>query len=121
MMSREATSRSFAVAGSVLILFIGLCHEFVGATVFPWGPATLGGPLGWHGLGVGGILGALFLLAGVLGRVDIPVVPVSLIFAALGMGLTLYTAVARRQLHFFAASLAIAAIVVAVCHRLSGR
>jgi hypothetical protein len=111
-----STYHSFAVAGTVLMVFIGLCHEFVGATVFPWGPATFGGSLGWHALGLGGTLLALLLLAGVLGRIALPVVPLSLVFAALGTAISAYTAIAEREFHFFAVSLVIAAIVVAVCH-----
>lgn len=114
--SRETTYHSFTVAGAVLIVFIGLSHEFVGARVFPWGPATFGGPLGWHGLGVGGTLLALVLLAGVLGRVRVPIGPVALAFAVLGATITIYTAVAHGEFHFFAVSLVIAAIVVALCH-----
>jgi hypothetical protein len=117
--SREATYRSLAVAGSVLIVFIGLCHEVVGAVVFPWGPAALGGALGWHGLGLGGILLALLLLAGVLGYVDLPVGPLSLLFVTVGTAITTYTAVSHREFHFFAVSLVVAAAVVAVCYRRS--
>lgn len=73
------------VAGCVLIVFIGLCHEFVGAVVFPWGPAVLGGPLGWHALGLGGTALALLLLGAVLGQVRLPVAPMALVVAALGV------------------------------------
>lgn len=116
----ERTSHAFAVAGCVLILFIGLCHEFVGAVVFPWGPAVLGGPLGWHALGLGGMALALLLLGAVLGRVPLPVAPMALAFVAIGVGLTAYTAASRGQFHFFAASLVVAALGVLAGHRRTG-
>ena len=117
VMSREIQYRSFAVAGAVLIVFIGMCHEFVGAIVFPFGPAVFGGSLGWHGVGLGGILLGLFLLAGVLDLIQLPVALISLFFMLLGMAIAIYTAVAYGRFHFFAVSLVVAAIVVALCYR----
>ena len=41
----EALYQSLAFCGAVLIAFIGVCHEFVGDVLFPWGPALFGGPI----------------------------------------------------------------------------
>ena len=57
----EALYQSLASCGAVLIAFIGVCHEFIGHIVFPWGPSTLGGPIGWHGLGIFSIVLGLLM------------------------------------------------------------
>jgi hypothetical protein len=52
LISRRA---AIAACGSVLVAFIGLAHEFVGATLFPWAPSAFGGAIGWYTLGAVGI------------------------------------------------------------------
>src|ERR1041384_8261251 len=102
-MSRdEALYQSLASCGAALIAFIGVCHEFVGHIVFPWGPATLGGPIGWHGLGIFGIVAGTLILSGTLRLIRFPVVPFALLAVAIGVVLVVFTARAHHQFHMFA-------------------
>lgn len=117
MVAAGTRDRSLAVAGSVLIAYIGLCHEFVGAIVYPFGPATFGGPVGWHGFGFAVVLIGVVLLGGVLGVGRVPVVVLSGLCAFVGVSLTVYAAIAFERFHFFAASAVLAALTVAACHR----
>lgn len=116
MVEPQIVHRSLAASGSVLVAFIGLCHEFVGASLFPWGPAAFGGPIGWHALGFAAIVLGLLLLAGTLRIFALPVFALSTGVAILGAFITAYSAVARAQFHFFAFSLSVAAVLVATCH-----
>ncbi len=117
MISKEVKLRAFAVAGSVLIIFIGLCHEMVGAIVFPFGPSVFGGLLGWHALGIGGTALAIVLLLGVLDIISIPINILSIVFLLIGISIFLYTAIIYKQFHFFALSLIFASITVIVCYK----
>ena len=121
MVDTQTLHRSLAVSGAVLVIFIGLAHEFVGASLFPWGPAALGGPIGWHAAGLAGILAGVLLLVGTLRLFELPVIPLSAAIATLGAGITAYTATARGQFHFFALALFVSSVLVAVCHRRAER
>ena len=121
MVDPQTVHRSLAASGAVLVAFIGLSHEFVGASLFPWGPAAFGGPIGWHGVGVSGILAGLLLLAGTLRLVAFPVFSLAAVIAVLGAGIGAYTAVARGQFHFFAFALSLSGVLVAFCHRRAER
>lgn len=117
MVDQQTLHRSLATSGSVLIAFIGLSHELIGASLFPWGPAEFGGPIGWHLLGFAAIVIGLLLLLGTLHIFPTPVVPLSILAAALGGVITGYTAVVHRQFQFLALSFCLSAVVVAACYR----
>jgi hypothetical protein len=101
----------------VLIAFIGLSHELVGASLFPWGPAEFGGPIGWHLLGFAAMGIGLLLLLGTLDILPTPVIALSIFAAALGAVITGYTAVVHSQFQFLAFSFFLSAVVVALCYR----
>ena len=117
MIDSNTTYRAFAVSGCVLVVFIGLCHEFIGSILFPWGPAFLGGPVGWHGLGVFGISAGLLMLAGTLHVVRVPVATLSILVAATCASISAYTLIGRDQFHFLASVEVIAALAVFIFHR----
>lgn len=98
----EALYRSLASCGAALIAFIGVAHEAVGHILFPWGPAFLGGPVGWHATGLLAIVSGLLLLGGTLRLVRFPVVPFALAAAAIGAFFVVFTAVRHHQFHMFA-------------------
>src|SRR5262249_53121616 len=101
MTSKEARYQSLAACGAVLIAFIGVCHEFIGHIVFPWGPSTLGGPIGWHGLGILSIVIGLLMLGGILGLIRFPVVFWALMAATIGVAICIFTAVVHHEFHMF--------------------
>ena len=117
MTEDEALYQSLASCGAAVIAFIGVCHEGVGSTLFPWGPALFGGPVGWHGLGLACIGGGALMLGGTLRLIAFPVVPVALLVVGIGTGLVLFTAVAYGRFHMFALAVATAGVVAAVFHR----
>jgi hypothetical protein len=121
MSRREARDQSLASCGAVLIAFIGVCHEFAGHIVFPWAPATLGGPVGWHGLGIFAVVVGLLLLGGTLRLIRFPVVPGSVAIAALGIAIGAFTAVAHHEFHMFAFAGVGAAATTARYHRTPAR
>lgn len=116
--SREdALYQSLAASGAAIIAFIGVCHETVGATLFPWGPAFLGGPVGWHGTGLVAIAAGLALLGGTLRLFRFPVVGLALLASAIGVFFLVATAVLHGQFHVFALAATCAGLVTASCHR----
>jgi hypothetical protein len=117
VVDRQTLHRSLASSGSVLIGFIGLSHELVGATLFPWGPAEFGGPIGWHLLGLAAMGIGLLLLLGTLHILPTPVIALSILAAALGAVITGYTALMHNQFQFLALSFCLSAVVVAACYR----
>lgn len=117
MSKQEALYQSLASCGAALIAFIGVCHEFIGHIVFPWAPALLGGPIGWHCLGIFAIASGLLVLGGTLRLIKFPVVPFALIAVVIGIVLLVFTAVAHRQFHMPALAAAVAGAITAVFHR----
>ena len=117
MSQQQALYQSLAASGAMLIAFIGVCHEFVGHIVFPWAPAFLGGPIVWHGLGLFAITFGLLLLAGTLRLIKFPVIPFSLVAAAIGIVLVVVVAILHHQFHMFALATALSGFVTAFCHR----
>ncbi len=117
MINSNTIYRSFAVSGCILVVFIGLCHEFIGSTLFPWGPALLGGPVGWHGLGALGMAAGLLMLGGTLHLVRVPVAILSILVAFACASISAYTVIGRHQFHFLASVEVIAALAVFVCYR----
>ena len=117
LMSREAAFyQALAACGAALIAFIGVCHEVIGHILFPWGPAFLGGPIGWHATGIFAIGAGLLILAGTLQVIKFPVVPFSFIAVVVGFGLVIVTAIVHHQFHMFALATGIAGAVTAFCH-----
>src|SRR5205085_1164340 len=95
MSKTEALFQSLASCGAAIIAFIGVCHEVVGDIVFPWGPALLGGAVGWHGLGLFAIAVGLMLLGGTLRLIRFPVVPFALLIIAMGIAIGAFAAIAH--------------------------
>jgi hypothetical protein len=116
MTKEQALYQSFAACGAVTIAFVGVCHEYVGPLLFPWGPALLGGPIGWHGLGISAIVSGLLLLGGVLGVIRFPVVALALLTAAIGLAFIVFTEFVHRQFHLFAFAAFLAGITTAYFH-----
>jgi hypothetical protein len=117
MTKQEGVFQSLATSGAVLITFIGVCHEFLGDTLFPWGPALFGGPIGWHGLGISAIIVGVLLAAGTLRVMRFPIAPVAFVVATMGLAVFLFTAIAYGKFHLMALTIFIAAIGTAVFDR----
>lgn len=106
-----------SLAASVLIAFQGICHEAVGARVFPFGPELFGGWLGWHLFGflITGV-GVWFTIAVIRERYRF-VSGTALVLAPVGAYIFGYTALVESGFHVFALTGTISAVVVAVCVR----
>ena len=117
MSKQEALYQSLASCGAALIAFIGVCHEFVGHIVFSWGPALLGGPIGWHGLGLFTFALGLLLLGGTLRLIRFPVVPLALVTVAISIALVAFTVVVHQQFHMFRFAAVVAGTSTAFFHR----
>lgn len=113
----EALYQSLASCGAAVVVFIGVCHEFVGSTLFPWGPALFGGAIGWHGIGIFTIVAGVLVLAGTLRLIKFPVVSFALIAIVVGIVLGIYTAVVHDHFHLFAFAAAVAGAVTGFFHR----
>ena len=113
----EARYQSLAACGAAIVTFIGVCHEFVGSTLFPWGPALFGGAIGWHSIGIACIALGLLVLGGTLGLIAFPVVPFALAAVLIGITLVIFTAVAHGQFHLFALTAAVSGGITAFFHR----
>src|SRR5882724_4781684 len=99
MSEDAALYQSLASCGAAIVAFIGICHEFIGSILFPWGPALFGGPIGWHGIGISTIVAGSLVLGGTLRLIRFPVVPFALIAVVVGIALVVFTAVAHYQFH----------------------
>jgi uncharacterized membrane protein len=113
---RPERARLLAVAAATLVAYVGIAHEVVGMRLYPDGPAMLGGPVGWHAVGIAGITAGALLIAGTLGLLSVPLVPCALAIAVIGALLTAVDA-ARGGFHFFALTLVIAGSVLALTAR----
>jgi hypothetical protein len=116
MSKEEARYQSLASCGATVVAFVGLCHEVAGHIIFPWGPAFLGGPIGWHGVGLFAITSGLLLLGGTLRVIPFPVVPFALFGSAIGVFFVVATAVLHREFHVFALAVVLAGLLIAYCH-----
>ena len=114
---KVALYQSLAACGAALIAFIGLCHEFFGHVVFPWGPAFLGGPIGWHAAGLSTVVVGLVLLGGTLRLYPLPVVPLALVVAAGGAFFVVVAAMLHHQFHMPALAGFLSGLLTAYCHR----
>lgn len=111
-----ARYRALAASGAVLIAFVGVCHEVVGETLFPWGPAFVGGALPWHGLGFFAIAIGLNLLMATLGLTRFPVVPFALVMAVVGAFFAIVAATLHGKFHLFALTVCAAGLLVAYAY-----
>ena len=117
MSREEELYQSLASCGAILIAFIGVCHEYVGHIVFPWGPATLGGAIGWHSLGIFSVVLGLLLLSGTLRLIRFPVIPWAIVASIIGLMVGVFTAIMHQQFHMFAFAVTLAAVATAVFYR----
>jgi len=69
MTQREANLRSISVCAAFLMALLGLTHEVVGPTLFPWAPEWFG-PIAWHGIGIAAIVIGLLCLGAVFGAIS---------------------------------------------------
>lgn len=112
LMVRAGHGRALATAGGMLVLEVGLAHEMVGTRLYPDGPALLGGPLGWHAVGVAGIAMGLFMTGGALGLTAMPPRLLATATIVLGFAFVALDAVVHGGFHFFAATLVVGAWLV---------
>ncbi|MBI3767160.1 MAG: hypothetical protein HY271_01565 [Deltaproteobacteria bacterium] len=113
--------RALACAGAMLLGYVGLVHEVVGATLYPDGPASFGGPLGWHVAGLSLVALGMLLIAGTLGVARVPVVPLAAIAGVGGALVVLGEAVAHHGFHFFAFTIVLAGALIVVAAREGNR
>jgi uncharacterized membrane protein len=109
---RAGHGRALATAGGMLVLEVGLAHEMIGTRLYPDGPALLGGPLGWHAIGVAGIAMGLCMTGGALGLTAMPPRVLATGAIVLGLGFLALDAVLHGGFHFFAATLVVGAWLV---------
>jgi hypothetical protein len=117
MSKEEALYQSLASCGATLIAFMGVCHEFVGQILFPWGPALFGGALGWHAGGFLTISIGLLMLGGTLRIIAFPVVPPAVLMTAIGIAVAVFAVVVHHEFHMFALAMAASGAITAFCHR----
>jgi hypothetical protein len=117
MTREQARYQALAASGATIIAFIGVVHEVVGETIFPWAPAFVGGYLIWYAMGGLCLALGLALLAATLGLVRLPVVVPCVVLAVGSLALTAMVAVIQGEFHFFALSLAAAGAMTAWFHR----
>lgn len=116
MTEAQARYRALATSGATIIAFVGVVHLVVGETIFPWAPAFVGGYFIWYAMGVACLAFGLALMAATLGLVRLAVVVPCIVAAVGGLALTVLVAVVQGEFHFFAVSLAAAALVTAWSH-----
>jgi hypothetical protein len=117
-MSRQAAvDQALATSCAAIIAFIGVCHEFVGAALFPWGPDFFGGAIGWHAIGVFAIASGLLAMAGTLHLMRVPIPLLSMVAVGAGAAIAVATAVLHGQFHMFAIAVALAGFGMTVFHR----
>lgn len=116
MVDGTTRARAIAASAATVVTFIGVCHETIGTTLFPWGPAAIGGAVPWHLLGAVAISAGLVLLLGTLHVISAPLVPVSRFVTALGIAVALFVAFRTGEFHFLALVFAAAGVVFASSH-----
>lgn len=117
MSREEAVYQSVGSAGATLVAFIGVIHEYAGHLIFPWAPAAVGGPAAWHALGVLAILAGVTLLAGTLRVIEVPVLIISLMVAAIAVLLVVMTGIVYREFHLIALAAFFASCATGFSHR----
>jgi uncharacterized membrane protein len=111
---RAGHGRALATAGAVLVLQVGLAHEFVGMRLYPDGPERMGGLVAWHALGIAGIVTGVVMIGAALGMLAIPSRAVAGILAVVGCAFIAADALVHGGFHFFAATLVVGALLVLV-------
>lgn len=106
--------RALAFGGATLLAYVGLVHEVVGSTLYPHGPAAFGGLFGWHAAGLSVTAIGLLIAAGTLGLVQVPIGPLAVPLSVVGFIVLVGEALQHRSFHFFAFTIAVAGIFVAV-------
>ena len=104
--------RALAAAGAMLLAYIGLVHEAVGARLYPDGPAVFGGPLGWHAAGLSLVGMGMLALAGVLDIVRVPVNLLAIVAIVAGAAGVAGDAWLHGGFHFFAFTMVGAGVLV---------
>jgi hypothetical protein len=102
---------------ATVISYVGLAHEFVGAKLYPEGPAELGGALIWHGIGLSTVAVGMLIGACALGLTRIPAIALGVAVALLGLIFFVDEAVQHGGFHFFALTLALAGATVVAAAR----
>jgi hypothetical protein len=108
---------ALASALSLLIVFVGVVHEVVGATLYPEGPAQFGGAFFWHLAGVALVVAGAWLLLGSLRMLRTPVRLIAAVVAILGIVVSAHDVVQLRQFHLFATTLAVSGAGVGLLYR----
>jgi hypothetical protein len=109
---RAGHGRALATAGAVLVLQVGLAHEFVGMRLYPDGPERLGGLVAWHAVGIAGIVTGAAMIGATLGMLAVPSRAVATILVLVGLAFVATDAVVHGGFHFFAATLVVGALLV---------
>ncbi len=109
--------RALACCGATLLAYVGVVHEVIGSTVYPDGPASFGGPLGWHAAGFLLIALGVVIGAGTLGIVRVPIGSLAALASAAGVLGVIVEAFQSGGFHFFAFTMAVAGMVVVVAIR----
>ena len=116
MVDEQTRNRAMAASAATIATFIGVCHEVIGTTLCPWGPAAIGGSIPWHLLGAVAISAGLVLLLGTLHVIAAPVVPVARFVTLLGVAVAVFVAVRTGEFHFLALVFAASGLVFAIGH-----
>ena len=106
--------QALAFAGSILLAYVGVIHEVVGARLYPYGPQVFGGPAGWHAAGLGLVAAGIALAAATLGVLRLPVVALALTLAGAGAVVFAGEVWMHREFHLFAFTALMAGVVVAL-------
>ena len=89
----------------MLVFYVGIIHEVVGATLSPEGPADFGGLFWWHAAGLLLIVLGALLFLGTLGLLRFPVRTVAVGISAAGCFLAIDEAVRFSRFHLFTTTL----------------
>lgn len=110
-------AHAIAAALSLVIAFVGVVHEVVGARLYPDGPAQFGGPVPWHMAGISGTAVGLALFASALGLIRFPVRIAASLVGGLGLLIAAHDLMTGRGFHLFAATLALCAAGLLLVYR----
>jgi hypothetical protein len=116
MVDEQTRHRAIAASAATITAFIGFCHEVIGTTLFPWGPAAIGGAVPWHLLGAVAISAGLVLLLGTLHLISAPLVPVARFVTVLGVAVAVFVAFRTGEIHVLALVFAASGVVFAIEH-----
>jgi uncharacterized membrane protein len=109
--------QALAFAGATLLGYVRIVHEAVGSTLYPYGPAAFGGPLGWHAAGLSLVAAGVLIGAATLGLLRLPVVPIAALLSLVGAAFVALQALGHGDFHFFAFTMLVAGLLVAFSAR----